>query len=70
MEETKRIRNILLVLAIKYNNDYVRIVQAIHAKERLDESDFEKLKKIKGETITIIDEDYSYIIIIIFDCEY
>lgn len=58
MDNTKQPRNILLGLAIKYNNDYARIVQAIHAKERLDESDFEKLEKIKGETITIVDDDY------------
>lgn len=58
MEDTERIRNILLSLAIKYNNDYEKIMQAIHAKERLDESDFKKLKMIKGETITIVDEDY------------
>jgi len=58
MEKTKRMRNILLGFAIKYNNDYVKIFQAIHKRERLDESDFEKLKKIKGETITIIDKDY------------
>ena len=58
MDNTKQPRNILLGLAIKYNNDYARIVQAIHAKERLDESDFEKLEKIKGETITLIDDDY------------
>jgi hypothetical protein len=58
MEETKRMRNILLGFAIKYNNDYAKIVQAIRAKEPLEESDLEKLKKIKGETITIVDKDY------------
>ena len=58
MDDTKQMRNILLVLAIKYNNDYEKIMQAIHARERLNEDDIEKLKKIKGETITIVDEDY------------
>jgi len=58
MEKTKRMRAILLGLAIKYNNDYAKIVQAVRTKEPLEESDFEKLKKIKGETITIIDDDY------------
>lgn len=58
MDDTKQMRNILLVLAIKYNNDYEKIMQAIHARERLNEDDLEKLKKIKGETITIVDEDY------------
>lgn len=58
MDDTKQMRNILLVLAIKYNNAYEKIMQAIHARERLDEDDLEKLKKIKGETITIVDEDY------------
>ena len=58
MEKTKQMRAILLGLAIKYNNDYAKIVQAVRTKEPLEESDFEKLKKIKGETITIIDKDY------------
>ena len=47
MKETKWMRTVLLGLAIKYNNDYVKIVQAMRAKEPLEESDFEKLKRLK-----------------------
>ena len=53
MEKTKRMRNILLGFAIKYNNDYVKIFQAIHKRERLDESDFEKLKRLKVKRLQL-----------------
>lgn len=58
MSDVLSMRKILLTLAIKYNNDYEKIMQAIHARESLNYDEIEKVKKIKGETITIVDEDY------------
>jgi hypothetical protein len=52
-------RDILLYLAIKYRNNWDAMYEAIKEKELINEEDLKPaLEKIKGEVITIIDENY------------
>jgi hypothetical protein len=52
-------RDILIYLAIKYQNNWDAIYKAVKEKEIIEEEDLKPaLDKIKGEVITIIDEDY------------
>jgi hypothetical protein len=52
-------RDILLYLAVKYRNNWDAMYEAIKEKELINEEDLKPaLEKIKGEVITIIDENY------------
>jgi DNA processing protein len=52
-------RDILLYLAIKYRNNWDAMYEAIKEKELINEEDLAPaLEKIKGEVITIIDDNY------------
>jgi len=52
-------RDILIYLAIKYRNNWDAMYEAIKEKEIINEEDLKPaLEKIKGEVITIIDENY------------
>jgi hypothetical protein len=52
-------REIIVYLAIKYHNEWNAIYKAIQEKELVKEEDLRAaLSTLKGETVTIIDEEY------------
>lgn len=59
MNKTITGRMIIAFLAVKYNNNWLNIYQAIKNKELVDQSTIaETLSSIKGDYVCIIDKDY------------
>jgi len=53
-------RNILIYFSIKYQGDYYSILEAIKKKEKIPDTELEKIQNAGYKVITCIDEDYPY----------